>query len=389
MSAAPIKVASVCRVLPTPANPAQGVFVHNRLDGMAGYMDVQRVQPVPFFPLLRPLPAWVDEAADVLRVPMFYLPGIFKEYDGRWMERAIFPVLARLQEERGLDVIDAHFGYPEAVACVNVARRLGVKVLVTIRGLEEDYVRHAKIAPQLIQSVTAADGVICVSQSLAKLMSSVGVPPARIHVVHNAIDRTRFFPGSRAAARSELKLSESTPMVFSAARIVPGKRHTQLIEAFARLRQHHSDARLFIAGATDDDPGYTDTTRKLIQTLNLDASVTLLGSLDPTSIARYYQAADVFGLMTAREGCCNAVLEALACGLATVTTDAGDNAVFVKNGVNGQIVAVDDVEGCATAMARFIDSPLDRDGISRSLELGTWSEIGATLTGVFQQALAP
>ena len=53
------------------------------------------------------------------------------------------------------------------------------------------------------------------------------------------------------------------------------------------------------------------------------------GTLPPQEIAGWLQAADVFALATHREGCCNAVLEALACGIPVVTTPAGDNAVVV------------------------------------------------------------
>ena len=99
---------------------------------------------------------------------------------------------------------------------------------------------------------------------------------------------------------------------------------------------------------------------------------------------RWLRAADVFALATEREGCCNAVLEALAVGVPVVTTPAGDNPHFVKDGQNGYIVPVDDVPATAAALDRAVSTAQwDRQSISRNLAVGNWGNVAGQVLEYF------
>ena len=140
-----LRIASVCRNLPSPANPSSGIFVQRRLEAMAVHADVHVLQPVPYFPFVRPLPDWVHGPPRltgelrVEHVPMFYLPGVLKSRDATWLAMSIERRIAQMHSERRIDLIDAHFGYPEGAACVAIGKRLGIPVLVTIRGFEQEF----------------------------------------------------------------------------------------------------------------------------------------------------------------------------------------------------------------------------------------------------------
>ena len=56
--------------------------------------------------------------ADVAR----FEGDLLKTLDARWLARAVRGPARQLHRAGRLDVIDAHFGYPEGVACVQVAR---------------------------------------------------------------------------------------------------------------------------------------------------------------------------------------------------------------------------------------------------------------------------
>jgi glycosyltransferase involved in cell wall biosynthesis len=100
-------------------------------------------------------------------------------------------------------------------------------------------------------------------------------------------------------------------------------------------------------------------------------------------VAKWLQAADVFALATAREGCCNAVLEALAVGIPVVTTAAGDNSQFVRAGENGAIVPVDDVQATTDALKQCLGQKWNSTAISRTLveQVGTWNEVAKRVIG--------
>src|SRR5215813_14237969 len=122
-----LRMASVCRALPTPDDPSSGVFVLNRLAAMRAHADVEVIQQIPYFPLVKPTPAWAEAPSrttanvPIRQVPMFYVPGVLKSLDAFWLEHAVHETLASLHRTRPLDLIDAHFGYPEGVSCVRLA----------------------------------------------------------------------------------------------------------------------------------------------------------------------------------------------------------------------------------------------------------------------------
>jgi glycosyltransferase involved in cell wall biosynthesis len=383
----------VCRTLPTPADPIAGTFVASRLAALARIADVRALQPVPYFPLARPLPDWAaagPRVLDGLRIdptPMFYLPGVLKSLDAQWLERSARRMIERLQHERPIDLIDAHFGYPDGTGCVRAGRAFGVPVFVTIRGSETEYLRVPGIAAQLVRTLNAAAGVISVSHTLRRLAIEHGVDGDRIRVIHNGIDRAVFHPGSPLEARRALGLKAEAPLVVSVGHLVSRKRHHVLIRAVASLRARYPTLQLAIIGGRVFERSYPVELARLVHEEGLGQQVRLLGGIPQPLVSTWLQAADAFALATEREGCCNAVLEALAAGRPVVTTPVGDNPQFVHEGVNGSLVAVDDVQGLAHALAAVLARSWDGQAISRTLDVGDWDEVARRVLQFFKERL--
>jgi glycosyltransferase involved in cell wall biosynthesis len=74
------------------------------------------------------------------------------------------------------------------------------------------------------------------------------------------------------------------------------------------------------------------------------------------SIERYFRVSDIYVLTSIREGLPIALLEAMSTGLACVASRLpGATDVMIADGINGLLVAPDDEEGFATAIARLLD----------------------------------
>jgi teichuronic acid biosynthesis glycosyltransferase TuaC len=385
-----VRVLSVCRTLPTPANLGAGVFVFERLRAMSARADLRIIQPVPYCPLLKPLPVWAREpqhvvnGTTIVHQPMFYLPGVMKFLDGQWLARSISSQLRPSRNAKSFDCIDGHFGYPDGVGVVAAARRLGIPAFVTIRGLEADRVRDPLIRPQLISALNAAAGCISVSHSLMALMIDNGVAPDRLVVIPNGIDTRTFCPGSRADAREALGLEPSAPLVVSVGHLISGKRHDVLMRAIARL----DGVRLAIVGGPDYEPEYPATLRRLAEQLNLGDRVRFVGAVPPRQVANWLRAADTFALATAREGCCNAILESLATGTPVVSTPVGDNPHYVIDGENGYLIPVDDPAALAAALAAALKRRWDPGRIAATLRVGGWDSVASRVLELFADRLA-
>jgi glycosyltransferase involved in cell wall biosynthesis len=391
-----LHIVSVCRSLPNPDHASDGVFVANRLAAMHAHADVQVIQPVPYMPVVRRLPAWAREPSRQLKnmriehAPMFYVPGVLKTADAMWLARAIGSRIEKLHAQRPIDVIDAHFGYPEGAACLRIARQLGIPAFITIRGFENEFASRPGVGPQLVSALREATGCVSVSHSLKELATRLGVADDRVRVVHNAIDAGLFHPGNRDEARAQLGIDTSQPLVVSVGHLISRKRHHVLIDAFAHARERVPNARLVIMGAPSFEAQYPAQLEAQVATLGLREHVRIMGNIPPATVATWLRAADVFALGTAREGCCNAVLEALATGLPVVTTPAGDNAWFVEENVSGHLVPVDDASAMADRLAAALVRPdWDRDAISQRLmqQVGSWDRVATSVIEFFNERL--
>jgi glycosyltransferase involved in cell wall biosynthesis len=388
-----LKIASVCRLLPSPGNPSAGVFVLNRLKALATLAEVRVIQPVPFFPAIRPAPAWArqrvrtQDDTEIIHAPMFYVPGVLKSLDGRWLARSIRPSLRALREQGLLQVIDAHFGYPEGVGCAQIARELGVPYFITIRGLETDVLQRPGVGGQLLAALRGAAGLISVSHSLRDLVVERGIDPERVLVAPNAVDRAIFRPGDRADARARVGVARNEMLIVSVGHLLSVKRHTVLVEALARVRRR-TPAKLAIIGGESYEPEYPRLLASAIERAGVSGAVRLVGNLGPAEVADWLQAANVFALASAREGCCNAVLEALATGQPVVATRVGDNAHFVRDDINGRLVAPDDAHALADALDAALAREWDPHAIAKRLSVGSWTDTAAQVIEFMQAQVA-
>lgn len=367
-------------------------MVAHRLAALAKRTDLRIVQPVPHFPLVRSKPQWLNrkdltlQGVPVDAVPMLSIPRAFRELDGRWLARCTRKrLIAFAKRHWRADVIDAHFGYPDGVGCARAAMALGLPFFITIRGSEINYLNHPKIAPQLLHALKMATGCISVSHSLRRLVVHHGIDADKVRVIHNAVDRSIFRPGPKDEARSKLGVKEEIRLIVSVGHVVPVKRHDVLIQAVHRVIRQYPSARLVIIGGCQ--PSHRMELWRLVNNLGLQRHVRFLDVLDQETISCWLRAADAFALATMREGCCNAVIEALATGTPVVTTPAGDNAHFVHDNENGFIIPMGNVEACARALADALDRVWDPAAISCELKVGSWDDVAEATLEFFVQRL--
>jgi glycosyltransferase involved in cell wall biosynthesis len=179
----------------------------------------------------------------------------------------------------------------------------------------------------------------------------------------------------REEARRRLSVAGS-PLVGSVGVLNPQKGHEHLIAALAEVARSVPEVRGRIIGA--DSPGHPDYRRLLearARELGLDRDGRL-GIVDPgAEVAALLAGLDLFVLASARrsEGMPTAILEAMACGLPVVATDVGAVDELVEDGVTGMLVAPEDPQALASAIAELLADPdraaaLGRAGRARAVE---------------------
>ena len=189
------------------------------------------------------------------------------------------------------------------------------------------------------------------------LVRSTGVAPEKVHRIPIGIDTEAFAfrsAESRAAARRSLDLPESAFVVGSFQKDGVGwgdglepkliKGPDVLLSVVERLREHVPELLVLVTGPSR---GYVVAG---LERLGIPHRHELLPSVD--AVARVYEAIDLCLVTSRDEGGPRAVLEAMAVGVPLVTTRVGQAGDLVRDGENGRLVEVDDVDGLVEASAR-------------------------------------
>jgi glycosyltransferase involved in cell wall biosynthesis len=219
-------------------------------------------------------------------------------------------------------------GMPEFDACFEAMRR-----------------RHADIAR-----------VQVTNSAMEALVLGTGLAPEKVHRIPIGIDVEAFrlrSPESRLAARRALELPETAFIVGSFQKDGVGwgeglqpkliKGPDVLLAVAERLRERLPELTFLLTG-----PARGYVARGLAE-LGIGFRHVLLPDVD--AVARAYDAVDVCLVTSRDEGGPRAVLEAMATGVPIVSTRAGQATDLVRDGENGWLADVDDVEALVEATA--------------------------------------
>jgi glycosyltransferase involved in cell wall biosynthesis len=161
---------------------------------------------------------------------------------------------------------------------------------------------------RLVNPIVAAD-----SRAVERALHQA-IPNIKTELVLNGIDTQRFVPGDKSAARQQLGLPPSLPIIGCAARLETVKGHDILLRSIAQLPE---SVQLALAGIGSEE----ENLRTLAEQLGITNRVHILGSV--SDMPRFYQAIDIFCLASRAEGLPLSPLEAQSSGAATVLTDVG------------------------------------------------------------------
>lgn len=144
---------------------------------------------------------------------------------------------------------------------------------------------------------------------------------------------------------------EGSKVVMTACRLEEQKNLPMLINAFARLHKLHPDFRLIIHG----EGSFRPILEEMIDNLGLCESVLLPGF--SKQIHREMACSYMYVSSSNYEGISNSMLEALGIGIPTICTDCpvGGANMFIRNGENGLLVPVEDVDSLFSAMLRMVE----------------------------------
>jgi glycosyltransferase involved in cell wall biosynthesis len=179
-------------------------------------------------------------------------------------------------------------------------------------------------------------------------LNSLNVNNGKLGVIEYGINAERWPEHQRMAT------SSSGAVIGSMGRLEQRKGHQFLIQAMPQILRYDAGAKLIIAG--HDTWGYGEA-------LRLEAR--RVGVLDHVQFAGYQEARtffpqlDVFAFASLSEGFGQVLIEAMACSIPCVATDAPPLSTILQNGLSGLLARPADPKSFAEAIVRLLaDRPL-------------------------------
>jgi len=196
-----------------------------------------------------------------------------------------------------------------------------------------------------------ADLIIANSHAGLEHAALNGFPKARMIVIPNGIDVTRFTmdEAARARIRNEWRITDGEILVGLVGRLDPMKGHPAFLNAAAALVKQRDDLRFVCVG--DGPTGYRLRLSALSHELGLSQHLIWAGARG--DMPAIYNALDVIVSASYGEGFSNVVAEAMACGVQPVVTDVGDSAWII--GDCGDVIPPADHDALAEAVAHLAD----------------------------------
>ncbi|MFW6188578.1 MAG: glycosyltransferase family 4 protein, partial [Actinomycetota bacterium] len=267
------------------------------------------------------------------------LPADFEE-DIAAMREAVL----RLHAQEPFDVVHAQYAWPTGMAALQAAAELGLPCVISVQGGDGHWV--GLCCPEHSVGIRTvldrADAVLIGSGTFAQEVTEHhGTDPGRCTLIGGATDTRAFTPGpgDELVGRLDRDGDGVTTLLFHG-RVDRRKGVLDLLHALAALRGEGRPVRLLVSGIGPD----VSAVAELVEELGLQDVVEQSGYTAYAQAPDVYRRGDVFVSPTQSEGFSNTILEAMAAGLPVVTTRTVGVVDCVRDGRNGLLHEVGDVE---------------------------------------------
>ncbi len=305
---------------PTKVDPASLVFVQQlawTLADLGKRVSVICPLPVNLNPKFAKLPAETEERTHEGNRIVLYFPkfmGLGQRSIGpvntagmttSFFTGAVRKVLKRMESKP--DVLYGHFVTPAGLAVCRLSKELDIPAFIAYGESSTwsiDHIGREKVK----QEIGNVRGIISVSSKNSKELVDIGVVAEEtIGVFPNGYIPTRFAHKDRAESRKMFGIPEDAFVVAFVGHYIVRKGIGVLQQAVDGL----PDVYMICAGKGPLKPQGE-------RVLHTDP-------VNPDKLAYFYSAADAFVLPTLNEGCCNAIVEAIACGLPIISSNLSFN----------------------------------------------------------------
>lgn len=244
-----------------------------------------------------------------------------------------------------LDLLHVHYAIPHASAAVMAKQILAtegvhIPIITTLHGTDITLVgKDASFEPVVSYSLNQSDSITSVSDSLRQDTYKFFKVHKDIHVIPNFIDFERFSKKPREHFRKAITTSSERLLVHTS-NFRKVKRVEDVVKIFGKVREK-IPSKLLLVG----DGPERQNIEMLCRELNLCDGISFLGKQDP--VEEILSVCDLFIMPSETESFGLAALEAMACEVPVISSNAGGIPELNVEGETGFLCNVGDVDAMA------------------------------------------
>lgn len=348
-----MKICFISYKYPGKHDPSAFVFVKHLVDAIASHGH-HCIVIAPFnITHYRRLSYRCDEYYPGKGCVTVIMPGYFSFSNihlGRfrpsaWLHRMAVKRAFRKLKERP-DIVYCHF-WSSGYEGFSYAQKNRIPLFVATG--ESDIKSMFSIPSDVIDFKDYVRGVICVSSKNRDESIDLGLTTYdKCIVLPNAVDSRLFMRMDKQRCREQLGFPANAFIIVFVGWFNDRKGSERVASAIKEI-EGEAVYSIFI-GKGEKEPCCDNILFK--------------GALSHDRIPMYLNSADVFVLPTLHEGCCNAVVEAMACGLPVISSNRSFN-WDVLDESNSILIEPDSIDDIAGAISRLRDDPMQCRLLSR------------------------
>jgi N-acetyl-alpha-D-glucosaminyl L-malate synthase BshA len=256
--------------------------------------------------------------------------------------QALASKIVNVVENEGLDILHVHYAIPHASAAFmakNILKTKGIDLpyITTLHGTDITLVgKDPSFEPVVTFCINQSDGVTAVSDSLRRDTYELFDVTREIEVIPNFVDLERF----KKQKKEHFKLAicpNGEKLLMHTSNFRKVKRIEDVIRVFKGVREQ-VPSKLLLVGDGPERLGLETLCREL----GITPDVRFLGKLD--AVEEVLSLADVFLMPSEKESFGLAALEAMACEVPVISSNAGGIPEVNVQGLTGYLSNVGDVD---------------------------------------------
>lgn len=274
--------------------------------------------------------------------------------------------IAHVIETRKLDILHVHYAMPHAVSAAlgkDMANST-IGVITTLHGTDVTVLGHDPNLKNTVKyGIEKSTIVTAVSESLVQDTHHLIQPKKEIQTIYNFIDEQRYQRIEQTDLKERLNIPAHHKVLIHISNFRKVKNIPDIVKSFKRITENTAATLLLVGEGPEKE-----AIEQLVRTLGLEQQVIFTGKRD--DLAELLSISDLMMHLSEKEAFGLVLLEALACGVPSVATTCGGIPEVIKDGVNGFLVSLGDIEGAAQkALTLLGDQALHEAFVTNGIQL--------------------